>query len=110
MPSIARQITAFTEKEVAEVFKKAKTKINQDGLVILIAPKVENKDFGRILIIIPKRVGTAPQRNLTRRRLKSIFYEEKLYQLEFDCIVIVRREAIELTFDQLKAILMKAFK
>ncbi len=65
------------------------------------------KDFARILIIASTKTGTAPKRNLFKRRLKSIFYENKLFEQPDDIAVIARNGALELSFDQLKKILLE---
>lgn len=108
MANIARDITKFSSKKaIDELFKKARRVIKHSGLHILIAPKTES--FGRILIIASRKTGNAPERNKIRRRLKSIFYEEKLYEKDLDCIVIVKREGTALPFVELKELLLKAF-
>ena len=70
---------------------------------MLCAPKT--KEFGRILIIANRKVGKAVQRNKIRRQLKSIFYERKLYDQGYDCIVIVKKEAVGLPFEVLEELL-----
>jgi ribonuclease P protein component len=74
----------------------------------LLAPR--QHDFGRVLIIASRKVGNAPQRNLVRRRIKAIFYEEKLFERAFDCVVILYQKAVELPFDQLKDLLLAAYQ
>ncbi len=108
MANIARDITKFTSKKaIDELFKKARRVIKHPGLHILIAPKAGT--FGHILIIASRKTGNAPERNKIRRRLKSIFYEEKLYEKDLDCIVIVKKEGTPLPFAELKELLLKAF-
>ncbi len=68
-----------------------------------------HKDFGRRVIIASRKVGNAPECNKVRRRLKSIFYEEKLYEAPYDCIVIVKKEAVILSFEALKKLLYSAY-
>ena len=58
----------------------------------------------------PRRSGNAPQRNLIRRRLKAIFYEEKLYQGPYDCIIFVTQEAVKTPFPALRELLTKTLK
>jgi ribonuclease P protein component len=53
-------------------------------------------------------VGTAPERNKVRRRLKAIFYEEKLFDQGYDCVVIVKKPGVLLTFDQWKQLLIES--
>jgi ribonuclease P protein component len=55
-------------------------------------------------------VGNAPERNLLRRQLKAIFYEEKLFERGFECIIILRKEAVPLSFAQLKELLLDAYR
>jgi len=108
MANIARDITRFTSKKaIDELFKKARRVIKHPGLHILIAPKAES--FGHILIIASRKTGNAPERNKIRRRLKSIFYEDKLYEKGLDCIVIVKKEGTTMPFGELKELLLKAF-
>src|SRR3990167_11050405 len=95
----------FQKREVKEFFKKAKFKKKIKGLEILLASSF--LDYGRFLAITPRKAGNAPQRNLIRRRLKHIFFEDKLYEQPFDCVVIVSKEAINLSFQELKKILHK---
>lgn len=108
MANIARDITRFSSKKaIDELFKKARRVIKHPGLHLLIAPKAG--PFGRILIIASRKTGNAPERNKIRRRLKSIFYEEKLYERGFDCIAIVKKEGTAMPFTELKDLLLKAF-
>jgi len=107
MPRISQVISRFTSKEVSEVFKKAKrVKVpsNFTGFDILCARS--DKDFGRILIITPGRIGKAYKRNLIKRRLKAIFYEQELYKYCIDLIIIVKKEGLDRSFDQLKTLLL----
>ncbi len=107
MPRIASKITRFTKKEIDKLFATARRRVKNQALVILLGPR--QKDFGRILIITSRKVGNAPERNKVRRRLKSIFYEEKLYEAPYDCIVIVKKGAVTLSFEALKKLLYSAY-
>jgi ribonuclease P protein component len=104
--SIARAITSFTEREIRTLFYKARTQVKHMSLEIRVANATG--DFGRMLIVIPRVVGTAPERNLIKRRLKAIFYQRKLYARKQDCIALVRKGAHKLSYDQLEALLTTA--
>ena len=108
MPRIARLISTFKKDEVNHIFKSPDKKIKTEWFDILLAPK--NQEFGRILVITSRKIGNSPKRNQLRRRLKSIFYEHKLFNLTFDCIVIAKKDAINLSFEELKNILISALK
>jgi len=108
MARIAREITRFSSKKaIDELFKKARRVVKHPGLHILIAPA--KHEIGHILIIVPRKVGSAPERNKLRRQIKSIFYENKLYTRGLDCIAIIKPEATQLNFSQLKEMLLQAF-
>jgi len=108
MANIARDITRFpSKKAIDELFKRARRVIKHPGLHILVGEKAG--PFGHILIIASRKTGNAPERNKIRRRLKSIFYEEKLYEKGLDCIVIVKKEGTTMPFVELKELLLKAF-
>jgi ribonuclease P protein component len=105
MPTV-RQIFRFTEQEIKELLAHARRTHRSPEMDILIAPAC--LDFGRLLVVTPARIGTAPQRNIFKRRIKSIFYQEKLFNLKFDCIVIAKLKATTLDFEQIKKALFKA--
>ena len=108
MPSIVKKISKFTKREIDYLFDHARRVIRNQSCTILLAPR--QKEFGRVLIIASRKVGNAPERNLIRRRIKSIFYEEKLFERPFDCVVIVYKKAVMLSFEQLKDLLLTAFQ
>lgn len=108
MPSLVRSLSSFTQAEVKALFAAAKTRLKKTGLIIKLAPKIS--EFGRILIVTPRHCGKAAQRNRIRRRLKSIFYEERLFEHNQDCIVLVGRQAIDLSFLELKNLLLNAYE
>lgn len=108
MSNVAKKISKFTKREIDHLFKHARRVFRNGSCTILLAPR--QGDFGRILIITSRKVGNAPERNLIRRRIKSIFYEEKLYEHGFDCVFIAQKKATELSFDQLKTILFDVYK
>ena len=74
MPSIAKKISKFTQREIDYLFQHARRVIKTKECTILLA--LRQGTFGRVLIVASLKVGNAPQRNLLRRRLKSIVYEE----------------------------------
>ena len=108
MVKIAREMTRFSKKEIEQIFKKARRVVQQDGFTFLLAPRL--KDFGRILIITSRKVGNAPVRNKLRRQLKSIFYEKKLYEQDWDWIILTKPESTKLSFSQLSDLIDQAVK
>ncbi len=102
---IYRSISQFSKAEIDNAFGQAHRVLSHDGLTLLKSKG--QKEFGRILIIIPKKVGTAPERNKIKRQIKTIFYEHKLYEKAIDWIAIVRQPIKKLSFEQLKKLLLE---
>lgn len=107
MPSIFGKISKFTKREIDHLFKHARRVIRNEFCTILVAPRQQS--FGRVLIIASRKVGNAPERNLVRRRIKAIFYEEKLFEFASDCAVIVSKKAVSLSFLELKDLILIAY-
>lgn len=107
MPRIAGKLSSFTRKEVTELFAHADALSRNPIFTLLVAPQV--KEFGRILIVTPRRVGSAPERNLLKRRVRALFYEEKLFKRGHDCIIIFKKGAADISFEELQQMLLEAF-
>lgn len=103
-----RKLSRFAKQDVDHAFAHARRALRHPGITILLAPQREG--FGKILVIASRKVGTAPERNKLRRQLKAIFYEEKLYERGFDCILILKKEITTRTFEQLKDLLRRAYE
>lgn len=103
--SVAREITSFSKKELVSLFKKTQYFIKKMGLDIRLAPK--QNELAKILIIIPRKAGNAPKRNRLKRRLKSIFYEEQLFQKKFDWIILATKEGIDISYTELRKFLLE---
>jgi ribonuclease P protein component len=108
MPYIAKHLSDFTQKEITAIFRKSSRVYKGPGLDILMAPAL--KDFGRVLVVTPRKVGTAPERNRIRRRIKALFYEHKLYEYLFDTCIIIKKSGIDYHTNELIPLLDAAFK
>lgn len=107
MSCISRHHTRFTQQEIKALFKKAYRAYKGDGLDILIAPT--HHCCGRILVVTPRKVGTAPERNKIRRRIKAIFHTEQLYKKRIDCFVIIKKMGTLYDYTRLKKIIEAVF-
>ena len=109
MPGIAGKISKFTKREIDYLFHHARRIVRNQFCTVLVAPR-QNKDFARVLIVVSRKVGNAPERNLIRRRIKAIFYEEKLFTHDVDWVIIVYKKMVTAPFDQLKNMLLLVYK
>lgn len=100
MPSIARDITRFSKREIDYLFKTARRLKKNEFFTLLYMPRTQL--FSRILVIISKKVGNAPVRNTIKRQIRSIFYEEKFFNLPSDYAIIFHKPAAALSFQDLK--------
>jgi ribonuclease P protein component len=101
-----RKITQFTKQEIDLLWKKVHPVIKHDGFILLKAPR--QGTFGRILIVIPKKIGNAPVRNKLRRQIKAIFYENELFKKDYDWIIITKKPITSLNFQDLSTLLLAA--
>ena len=103
-----KDLFCFSKLEVDSAFKKATLLKKIDGLKLLRSAMGEAQTHGKLLIITPRAMGKAHLRNLMRRQLKAIYYENKLYTNTTTLILLVYKAATELTFEELKAFLISA--
>lgn len=101
----SKSLSKFSKKELDTFFKHAKRVYKDQAFTILTHPTGDA--FARVLIAVPKKYGNAPERNLIKRRLKSIFREEKLYEKKYNTAFIIRPEAKKLSFQELKDLCLK---
>lgn len=108
LSSVAGQLTGFSRTEINQLFKKARRVIVSPVVSLLLAPR--QAEFARILLVIPRKVGTAPERNKIKRRVRAIFYQERLYEQSKDCVFIARKGASDLSFEELQTLLMRTYQ
>lgn len=102
MKVIPKRLSHFGKNEVSRFFKTAKRGFRSPSLDILLLP--QTYATGRMLAVISAKIAHAQLRNSIRRRLKAIFYEEKLYMRGYDFIIICKTQALHLPFHKLKDI------
>ena len=103
---IFRSLFRFKKKEIASARANATRCANIPGLKLLRAPSTSTAlAHGKLLIIIPRATGTAVKRNRLRRQIRAIYYQEKLYENPVVSILIVYKEAVQLSFDEIKKFL-----
>lgn len=101
----SKNLSKFSKIELDSFFKQAKRVYKDQAFTILTHP--HNQEFAKVLIAVPKKYGSAPERNLMKRRIKSIFREEKLYEKPYNVAFIIRPSAKHLSFEDLKKLCLK---
>ena len=100
--NVARRITQFSRPDIIRLLRKGTRIFSAPELDIRVYPA--QQDIGRILPVIPKKSGSAPQRNTIRRRLKAIFYEHNLYTYGYDWAWFIKPAGISLSYHELRHI------
>lgn len=79
------------------------------GFTLLHAPYDDTNTlpYAKLLIITSRKCGKAHERNKIKRQIKSIFYEEKLYETSGRFILIVYKEAMHYDFETIKKFLIE---
>lgn len=115
--TIFRKLFTFSSPEISCTFKHARAKKYGTGLKLLLAPAdcssvvtQARQPYGKLLIVTPRTSGKAHDRNLVRRQVKAIFYEEKLYDAPAIWVLLVRKQAMDLSYDDLKKFLTTAMQ
>ncbi len=103
MPVVAQNLSSFSGAEVTALFRTSTRIMRTPFMDILARPAT--RQFGRILVVTPRRIGSAPARNKIRRQLKSLYYQCKLYERNLDLMVITKPQALETSFVLLQALL-----
>lgn len=67
----------------------------------IIYMEYETNDIYHFGLSVGKKVGNAVTRNKVKRQLKSII-SEKDYQNDFNCIIIVKKEILNLSYEERK--------
>jgi len=102
-----KHISKFGKKELDKFFEVAKLAKKNQAFTILKAPTTHTS--GKILIMVPKAYGNAPERNKLKRRFKAIFIENKLYEHMLDIIIITRPFAKNYDFKKLSELFLGIF-
>ena len=104
-----KDLSRFTKKEINAVFEAAFS-VHKDHFITILAARPSIKEYGRILLITPRKSGNAPKRNQIRRQIKSIVREKELFEKKQDTIFIIKSLARKPDFKTLEAIVAKAYE
>lgn len=93
-------------RDFERIIKKYKPYKYKDYIIYLERNTNDVYKFG---LSVGKKIGNAVERNKVKRQLKSII-DQKDYQNNFNCIIIVGRGINEKTFEERKENLLVALK
>lgn len=99
-----RRHTQWTPQEIQNFFSRARRVYQGPFFDIRLAPQTY-PNWGHLLIVTPRKMGNAPQRNLFKRRVKAIFHEQQLSLCGFDIGIFGKPGAAAVPFAELSAIL-----
>lgn len=103
-----RKLFCFSSVQVDMLFKAIDRKYYGCGIKLLHAnPSSDAHIEGKLLVITPRRAGKAHVRNLIRRRIKNIFYQQALYKSPGVWIALVGHQAAQASFAELQDFLVK---
>lgn len=91
--------------EFTRIIKSIKPKRFKGYLVFV---ELNNNDHFEFGITVSKKVGNAVIRNRIKRQFKSII-DKNNYQKSFKCIIIIKKEALENTYEDIEKSLNKYF-
>lgn len=78
------------------------------SLVIYLKQKEENQ--ARIGITVSKKMGNAVKRNKIKRQIRSMCQSLFTFDEPFDCIIMVRKDYVNYTFEENKQMLQSILK
>ena len=83
-----------------EMIQTCPCKKNKNFLIFYRKKEQEEAKYG---ISSPKKLGKAVIRNKLRRRVRAILQEyQKSYSNPYDCIIIIRKNCLNITFQEMK--------
>jgi ribonuclease P protein component len=104
-----RRHTQWTPQEIQQFFARARRVYQSSAFDIRLAPQ-QFPHWGHLLIVTPRKMGNAPQRNLFKRRIKAIFHEQQLTLSGFDIGIFAKPDATRISFAELTHILVSLCK
>ncbi|MGB8468376.1 MAG: ribonuclease P protein component [Candidatus Babeliales bacterium] len=102
-----RHTTHIARIDVIRLLKSTRPLHRQAEIEIKAAQTKHERPF--LLIVIPRAVGNAVQRNKIRRRLKALMLRHGHLVAEKDILIFVRPGAALFSFDALETIVQQAF-
>ena len=93
-------------EEIEVIVKTGKKSVSKYFVIYYIE---NSNSFNQYCISVSKKIGKAHVRNKIKRRIKDILMKNKM-DLSKKCVIIVRKEAICVSYSQLQEVLLKQMK
>ena len=93
-------------KDFQRIIKNNRCLLSKEFVIYLERTEINNYFFG---ISVSKKLGNAVIRNKLKRQIKSII-DKKDYQKNFNCIIILRKGILNLTYLEKESALNNQFK
>lgn len=99
--------SSFSQQEAALFFRHARRILRHPAFDILIAPRIAQTP--KLMVVTPRRIGNAPDRNKARRRIKALFHEVQPLSDQYDCALVLKKPAIKLSYAELVTLITTTF-
>jgi ribonuclease P protein component len=102
MSSCKKKNTSVARSRVQKMFSNSKTRHNNDQC--FIKTSIYTDPEPKLLIVITKKVGNAPQRNYLRRCVKQLYTLCDISIFKRDVIIYFKPKTERCSFQQLKTL------
>ena len=75
--------------------------VYRDKFYYIYIEKKDSDEPYKFGISVSKKIGNAVIRNLYKRRIRNII-DKKVYKKGFNCVIILRKNALDVPFDKLE--------
>lgn len=95
-------MSKWTQNEIKRVLYNAHVVYRDARLTIKTARTTAPQ--GRLIAVVPKKIGSAPERNLIKRRIRALFFEKKFAETGLDWVFFIKQPIAHVPFSELSAL------